>query len=424
MTPGNGVPAQRHTKIICFLSSAHPALDKRVFAKEARSLAAAGYRVVHVCFGDEACQERDGVRIDVRRRRGGLVRRALSLVDLFRRARRIDAHVYHCNEVDSWLVGVLLKLLRGKRVIFDVHEHYPATFAAVHFPRFLHRPAAAFVRLVFRCLGPWTDCLVLAKTSVAEDFPGTEERQCAVLNAASLEYADLGPDDAPAGIRRLYAAAPTAVHLGVFSKGRGWPQLVEAMRRMRHRELCLAAVGTINDGSQVEFRQTVADCGLADRVTLHDWLPFEDAYRHVLCARIGLVVFQPTNANYVHAFPHKMFDYMLAGLPVIVPDFARDVVEIVRRADCGLAVDTTDPQAVADALDLLLDDPERARQLGQNGRRAVLEEFNWEAQFAKLLGLYDGWLVRTNPKIPPPHFGRSRTTQRHRAIDLYGSSEW
>ncbi len=290
-------------------------------------------------------------------------------------------------------MGVLLKLLGGGRVIFDVHEHYPATFAAVHFPRLLHPLAAAFVRLVFRCLGPWTDRFVLAKTSVAADFPDTEDRQCAVLNAASLEYADLGPADAPAEIRRQHAAFPTAVHLGLLAKARGWPQLLEAMRRMRHCELRLAAIGTINDGSQEEFRRTAAECGLADRVTLLDWLPFDEAYRHVLCARIGLVVFQPASANYVHAFPHKMFDYMLAGLPVIVPDFACDAARIVRRADCGLAVDTTDPQAIADALDRLLDAPELARRLGQNGRRAVLEDYNWESQFAKLLGLYDGWLT-------------------------------
>ncbi len=413
MNTDDGVVSQRRTKTIGLLSSAHPALDKRVFAKEARSLAAAGYRVVHVCFGSEPSQERDGVQIDVRPRRGGLVRRALSLVDLFRRARRLDADVYHCNEVDSWLVGVLLKLFFGKRVVFDVHEHYPATFAHVHFPRLLHRPAAAAVRLLFRCLRPMTDGFVLAKTSVAEDFPGTEDRQCAVLNAASLEYAALGPNDVPVAIRRRYSAAPAAIHLGLLAKARGWPQLLEAMRRMRHGELRLAAVGTINDGSAEEFQRTVAAYGLADRVTRCDWLPFDEAYRHVLCARIGLVLFQPVNANYVHAFPHKMFDYMLAGLPVVVPDFARDVVDIVRRADCGLIVDTTRPQAIAEALDSLLDEPERARQLGQNGRRAVLEEYNWEAQAAKLLALYDGWLVRTHPKIPPPHFGRSRSPQKN-----------
>ena len=55
----------------------------------------------------------------------GLFRRGLGLVSLYRRARAISAECYHCNEVDSWLVGVALKISGRPRLVFDVHETFP-----------------------------------------------------------------------------------------------------------------------------------------------------------------------------------------------------------------------------------------------------------------------------------------------------------
>jgi glycosyltransferase involved in cell wall biosynthesis len=60
----------------------------------------------------------------------------------------------------------------------------------------------------------------------------------------------------------------------------------------------------------------------------------------------------------------------------------------VGSADCGITVDPRDPSAAADRVAQLWKDPEEARRLGENGRRAILEQFNWEAEFAKLDALY------------------------------------
>jgi glycosyltransferase involved in cell wall biosynthesis len=83
-----------------------------------------------------------------------------------------------------------------------------------------------------------------------------------------------------------------------------------------------------------------------------------------------------------------MFDYMLAGLPVIAPNFAQEVVEIIKEADCGILIDPLNPDEIAQALDRLATDPQERQRLGRNGRRAVLDKYNWEAEFQKLLEMY------------------------------------
>ena len=61
----------------------------------------------------------------------------------------------------------------------------------------------------------------------------------------------------------------------------------------------------------------------------------------------------------------------------------------VQQDDFGIAVDPDDVQAVAQAIGAILSDPQRAQQMGENGRQAVLQKYNWDIELKKLLELYD-----------------------------------
>jgi glycosyltransferase involved in cell wall biosynthesis len=103
-------------------------------------------------------------------------------------------------------------------------------------------------------------------------------------------------------------------------------------------------------------------------------------------ARAGLVLNHPT-LNYVDAYSTKMFEYMARGLPLVCSNFPL-WAQIVCDAQCGIAVDPRDPRAIADAIRSLNEDDEFARRLGENGRRAIGERYNWEAELHKLEALY------------------------------------
>jgi glycosyltransferase involved in cell wall biosynthesis len=88
----------------------------------------------------------------------------------------------------------------------------------------------------------------------------------------------------------------------------------------------------------------------------------------------------------------KMFEYMAAGIPPIASNFPL-WREIVEGNDCGLCVDPLDPAAIAEAIDYLVTHHDEARRMGANGRRAVLEKYNWSIEEAKLLALYSRVLL-------------------------------
>jgi len=367
---------------IVFLSSAHPPEDKRVLVKEAASLAAAGYDVVHLCPypGEGPLQwQRDGVAIETYPRPHGILARALAIPSLALRARRSGAAVLHCNEVDSWISGLLAKAMGfgDPRVVFDVHEHYPSTFAESRFPPALQPVVSGLMKAMFRALSPVTDALVFANRNVGEGF--STRRAVLVRNFSSRA--------APAALpARSAADGLTLIHVGLMSRPRGWPQLLAAMAALE-MPVRLHVVGTFNDGSGPAFAAEAARLGLSARIRHDAWMKYEDMMAACAAADIGLVLFQPGLRNHVFATPHKLFDYWLAGLPVIAPDFAVELRDYVNETGGGLLVDPSDPAALAAAIRRLAD-PALRQRMGEAARSAVLERFNWEAEAETLRALY------------------------------------
>ena len=100
-----------------------------------------------------------------------------------------------------------------------------------------------------------------------------------------------------------------------------------------------------------------------------------------------MVLFQPGEANHKLALPHKLFDCMLAGLPVVAPAFATEVAGVVSAAGCGELVDTASATDIAAAI-ARLGAPARRQVLGEAGRQAALGRFGWPAEAARLVDLY------------------------------------
>jgi hypothetical protein len=188
-------------------------------------------------------------------------------------------------------------------------------------------------------------------------------------------------------VPRTHAPGPlTLLHLGALGRSRGAMEMLDLLA------LCpigtsLHLVGRFTDGSGPDFAARAAALGLAGRIRHSGWMPHAAALDAAAEADIGLVLFQPGVENHRLALPHKLFDCMMAGLPVIAPAFAEEVAAVVREAGCGLLVDSADPAAIAATVAQLADPALRA-EMGARGRAAALGRFGWEGEAATLVGLY------------------------------------
>lgn len=381
---------------VLMLSAAHPPEDLRVVGKEGAALAEAGWRVTHLCPGDPAAAPRShaGVGIRFHRRGPGWWGRLLGIPALARQARALGPAVIHASEPDAWLAAILAARGGRARVVLDVHEHYPSRLDA-RLPRLLRPAARAAIRFACRLMARRADTVVVAKDGLAEDF-GVPARTVAVRNYAL-----------PAPVEpRIHTPGPvTLVHLGAIGVSRGWPALLDALA-LSGPDTRLLVIGRFTDGSEAAFRARAEALGLGPRVTIQGWMPHAEALDRAARCDIGVVLFQPGEQNHQLALPHKLFDAMLAGLPVIAPRFATEVAAIVTDAACGELVDPADPASVAQAIARLAD-PARRATLGAAGRMAALTRYSWTAEAARLVALY-GRLAPLSAAGPaPPAAGSS-----------------
>ena len=103
-------------------------------------------------------------------------------------------------------------------------------------------------------------------------------------------------------------------------------------------------------------------------------------------SKAGLVTFLPS-PNHLDAQPNKMFEYMSAGMPIITSNFPL-WAEIVKENGCGLCVDPLKPEQIAIAIEYINSNPKEADNMGKNGKKAVLEKYNWGVEEVKLVNLY------------------------------------
>lgn len=376
---------------ICFLSFAHVFYDTRILHKECRSLAEAGFEVVHIAPDQDPNHNHTihGVQIELYTQRSGLLGRLIKFIDLYLRAIHLDADCYHCNEIESWIVGLLIKLFhQDKRIIFDVHEHYPSRFDEPHIPKGLGLIGKPIIHLLFRVLPKWTDYIIFAKRSVVSDFRGIKDKHDFIFNYGPLWLSSrLSKDVAPIIRQETGKGNKVAIHIGGFSRARGWPQLLKSLTMMKYCHLEIFCFGYVHEGED-ELMADAQNLGVAHRIHLKQPIPYEQMFDYLLCADIGLMLYQPGIQNHVFAFPMKMYDYMLAGLPVIGPDFAIEVEPVVRQEKCGLLVNTADSRQIAESLDWLCEYSDLAKEMGKRGKQAIIDRYNWENEAKKLIEIY------------------------------------
>lgn len=375
MTTPTLAAAARRPRVV-HLTSVHPHDDTRIFHKECRSLAAAGYDVGLVAPGAPAAPL-DGVRFHPIPRPSGRLRRfATSGVSVFRAALAERADLYHFHDPELIPVGLALRLC-GKRVVYDVHEDVPAQLRSKHWlPPWLRGVVAGLAAAV-----QWVGLRAFSGVVAAGDDVAEALGRSGVTVVRNFPLLREFPD----GDTSDYAQrAPVVVHVGNLSRIRASRELIEAMGRLpAASDARLVLVGRFTaDGLEAEAR---ALPGWA-RTDYQGWGDRATVAARLAEARVGVVMFGP-HPNHYAVRSNKLFEYMAAGLPVVTPDFPawRALVE---GTGCGLVADPTDPAAIAAAITTLLDDPARARAMGARGRAAVLATYNWEAEFGQLQALY------------------------------------
>lgn len=358
---------------VCHITSVHPPEDVRIHLKECISLQKAGYEVHLVAMRPCILKDTPITCHSFDYSTGSRILRFInSPKEALKVALNIDADIYHLHDPELLLISKQLTS-KSKTVIFDAHEDLPKqVLTKAYIPLPIRRMTSWIVREVEKHYLKNIGNLITATSSIKKEMAGFASKAEVVNNFPFQEEFN----NSTVSSNRM---KNTFCYIGGISVIRGCTELVQAMDLIDAK--CLVA-GPVSD-SYLETLKTEKGWS---KIEFKGQVSRPEVSAILNSAVAGIVTFLPV-PNHVEAQPNKMFEYMSAGLPVIGSHFPL-WKEIIEGNECGICVDPEKPEELAQAMKHLIDQPDIAKKMGENGRKAILEKYNWEEESKELISFY------------------------------------
>lgn len=369
------------TKVV-HLTSVHPPFDIRIFYKECSSLANAGYDV-HLIVPHDQNEAVNGVCMHaLRKPLNRISRMTYTVWQMYRKAIELDGDIYHLHDPELLPVGYWLSK-SGKIVIFDVHENIGKQILTRE-----RLPIRKLFSKIYKCLEyivvKGNMRLVIAEHSYETWYSSLDQNCITILNFPLVRSSHTLP----------YAAREDAIgYVGVLWRFRGLDQVLDALAILRQRGLRpkFHCVGEFSSRDyECQSIRRVKELGIADQVVFYGRLNNPEALEIIQRCKVGVSVSHPI-PNYLESYSTKIFEYMEIGIPFLASDFPINRQINAISGECGILVNPLDPVAISDSLEYLLTNPKEAAEMGERGRKAVENHFNWRYEEKKLLELYESF---------------------------------
>lgn len=230
-------------------------------------------------------------------------------------------------------------------------------------------------RALDRCSAVITSSLNYIETSPI--LSAYRERCRVIPYGIPIEQFHRYDTEAVAKIRAQYGPR-MVLSVGRLIYYKGFEYLIQAMARVEGR-LLIVGEGPL----RADLERKTRSYKLGDRVVFLGGVQDVVPYYH------AADVFVLASTARSEAFGIVQLEAMACGKPVVNTRLASGVPWVSVDGVTGLTVPPGDPDALAKAFNLLLDDPERRAEYGQAGRRRVQQEFTLEVMARRTLQLYD-----------------------------------
>lgn len=271
------------------------------------------------------------------------------------------------NDLDTLLPAFVISRLRNKELVYDSHEYFTEAEGLTNRPLpkrvwlsiegFIF-PKLKHVLTVNETIAGIYRALYHVPVQVVRNVPPLRERPLPVARV------ELGlPEN-----KRIILLQGAYI-----DPDRGGMEAALSMEFLPNALLLI--IGSGRDLPNIQ--RVVAEKRLQDRVRFISKLPFQELQRFTATADVGLSLDKPLHLNYAYSLPNKLFDYMHAGLPVLVSDLP-ELRRVVEGYDIGRIVNQVEPRSIADALLQMFNDDALSRW--RTNALLASNELNWQKE--------------------------------------------
>lgn len=276
------------------------------------------------------------------------------------------ANVVMACDTDTLLAARLAKLVKGFRLVFDAHELFPDVPELIGSHR---RFTRSVWRLVERSCISGVDVAITVSDGVANEYAKRYGKSFAVVRNVPI---------CASTSKVFHLDSNIVIYQGAINVGRGIELLYEALKLLPEAELWIAGTGDL-DNTIARLTKPLVDSGqikLLGRVV-------PEALRAITAkASIGVSLEEDMGLSYRYCLPNKLFDYIAAGIPVLVSDLP-EMRKLVEGYQIGVVLKERTPQALADSIRMMLSDGAMIKQWQQNLAVAATD-LCWEKEQEKL----------------------------------------
>jgi glycosyltransferase involved in cell wall biosynthesis len=284
--------------------------------------------------------------------------------------------VIHAHDLETLELASDIKQELGISLIYDSHEI--ASERNHHSPAQKKKAGIKEARLIYNA-----DSIIMVSNGCAQF---TAEKYGVPLPAVIMNTPDFDPEESEVRDLREGLSIPAEnivlVHQGSLQRNRGIEQSIEAVRSIPNVTYVIIGYGQ----HRPYLEDFVLKSGLSEKVKFFGPVPADELIEWTASADIGICTIVGKTKSYLYAMPNKLFEYTMAGLPVVASNYP-DMGQFVSDNKMGVTCDPESLESITTAISVLVNDFELRHELGL-GAKVARNEFNWGKEQRKLHDVY------------------------------------
>lgn len=365
--------------------------DSRVL-KECRSLSQKGYQVTVVALHEEGLPEEENifgikvhrVKLKTRKYSKNLFMQMVKFIELgikIVKKYRTRTDIIHCNDILPLPLAVLLKRFsKGKiKIVYDAHEYQTETQKLQGSPI---RKKLVYLTEKF-CIKR-VDQVLTVSNGIAEEYQRIYNISKPTLVLNCPYYRTPQKENRFRERFKIESQTKILLYQGALTSGRGLEKLIDAFVELQQENLALIFMG------YGALHNNIKEASKSyPGIYYQEAVPPDEVLTYTASADIGISLIEDSCLNYYYCLPNKLFEYAMAGLPIIVSPLP-EMKKVVENYQSGVVAKDISTKGFAEAIESLLD---KDLQKISSHSLKMAQKYNWEVQENKLFEAYENLSV-------------------------------